>query len=58
MYVQSSHFIEQEGGDAARKVTFYGQEKKYDGRNCGFLDFHLDEHKLAIGRTKICHQPQ
>jgi type I restriction enzyme M protein len=25
MFVQSSHFIEHEGGDAARRVVFYGQ---------------------------------
>jgi type I restriction enzyme M protein len=27
MFVQSSHFIERQGEDASRKVTFYGQEK-------------------------------
>lgn len=27
MFVQSSHFIEQEGEDTAKKVVFYGQEK-------------------------------
>ncbi len=27
MFVQSSHFIEHEGGDTAKKVVFYGQEK-------------------------------
>jgi len=30
MFVQSSHFIEQEGGDTAKKVVFYGQEKNGD----------------------------
>ena len=30
MFVQSSHFIEQEGGDTAKKVVFYGQEKNRD----------------------------
>lgn len=30
MFVQSSHFIEHEGGDTARKVVFYGQEKNRD----------------------------
>jgi type I restriction enzyme M protein len=30
MFVQSSHFIEQEGGDAAKRVIFYGQEKNRD----------------------------
>lgn len=27
MFVQSSHFIEHEGEDTAKKVVFYGQEK-------------------------------
>ena len=27
MFVQSSHFIEDEGGDTMRRVTFYGHEK-------------------------------
>src|SRR6266852_8569489 len=27
MFVQTSHFIEHEGGDTAKKVVFYGQEK-------------------------------
>jgi type I restriction enzyme M protein len=30
MFVQSSHFIEHEGGDTAKKVVFYGQEKNPD----------------------------
>ncbi|HKV96596.1 MAG TPA: N-6 DNA methylase [Gammaproteobacteria bacterium] len=30
MFVQSSHFIEQAGGDTAKKVVFYGQEKNRD----------------------------
>jgi type I restriction enzyme M protein len=30
MFVQSSHFIEQEGEDTAKKVVFYGQEKNPD----------------------------
>jgi len=30
MFVQSSHFIEEDGEDTARKVTFYGQEKNGD----------------------------
>ena len=30
MFVQSSHFIEHEGGDTAKKVVFYGQEKNRD----------------------------
>ena len=27
MFVQSSHFIEDEGLDTARRVSFFGQEK-------------------------------
>jgi len=30
MFVQSSHFIEQEGLDTAKRVSFYGQEKNRD----------------------------
>jgi len=30
MFVQSSHFIEHEGEDTAKKVVFYGQEKNRD----------------------------
>jgi len=30
MFVQSSHFIEHEGGDTARRVVFYGHEKNRD----------------------------
>ena len=29
-FVQSSHFIEQEGSDTAKRVVFYGQEKNRD----------------------------
>ncbi len=61
MYVQSSHFIEQEGGDAARKVTFYGQEKNRDtiriakmnlavhgleGKIAEAITYYQDEHTL------------
>jgi type I restriction enzyme M protein len=61
MYVQSSHFIEQEGGDAARKVTFYGQEKNRDtiriakmnlavhgleGKIAESITYYQDEHTL------------
>ncbi len=30
MFVQSSHFIEQEGEDSSKRVVFYGQEKNGD----------------------------
>jgi type I restriction enzyme M protein len=37
MFVQSSHFIEHEGGDTARRVVFYGQEKNHDTINLRLL---------------------
>jgi len=62
MFVQSSHFIEQEGGDTAKKVTFYGQEKNQDtihialmnlavhgleGKIAEAITYYQDEHTLA-----------
>ncbi len=62
MFVQSSHFIEQEGGDAARKVVFYGQEKNRDtiriakmnlavhgleGKIAEAITYYQDEHTLV-----------
>ncbi|RJQ50841.1 MAG: SAM-dependent DNA methyltransferase [Desulfobacteraceae bacterium] len=62
MFVQSSHFIEQEGGDTARKVVFYGQEKNrdtiriakmnlavhgLDGKIAEAITYYQDEHNLA-----------
>jgi type I restriction enzyme M protein len=41
MFVQSSHFIEHEGGDTAKKVVFYGQEKNRD-------TIHLAKMNLAV----------
>lgn len=64
MFVQSSHFIEHAGGDTARKVVFYGQEKNRDtiriakmnlavhgleGRIAEAITYYQDEHSL-IGR--------
>jgi len=61
MFVQSSHFIEHEGGDAAKKVTFYGQEKNRDtiriakmnlavhgleGKIAEAITYYQDEHTL------------
>ena len=61
MFVQTSHFIEQEGGDAARKVVFYGQEKNRDtiriakmnlavhgleGKIAEAITYYQDEHTL------------
>jgi type I restriction enzyme M protein len=62
MFVQSSHFIEHEGGDTARKVVFYGQEKNRDtiriatmnlavhgleGKIVDAITYYQDEHSLA-----------
>jgi type I restriction enzyme M protein len=64
MFVQSSHFIEQEGGDTAQKVVFYGQEKNPDtiriaqmnlavhgleGKIADAITYYQDEHNL-LGR--------
>ncbi|MDP9177066.1 MAG: type I restriction-modification system subunit M [Gemmatimonadota bacterium] len=62
MFVQSSHFIEHEGGDTAKKVVFYGQEKNgdtiriakmnlavhgLDGKIADAITYYQDEHNLA-----------
>ncbi len=62
MFVQSSHFIEQEGGDTTRKVVFYGQEKNRDtiriakmnlavhgleGKIAEAITYYQDEHNLG-----------
>jgi type I restriction enzyme M protein len=64
MFVQSSHFIEHEGGDTAKKVVFYGQEKNPDtiaiakmnlavhgleGKIAEAITYYQDEHSL-LGR--------
>jgi type I restriction enzyme M protein len=62
MFVQSSHFIEHEGGDTARKVVFYGQEKNpttiriaqmnlavhgLEGKIADAITYYQDQHNLA-----------
>jgi len=62
MFVQSSHFIENDGGDTAKKVVFYGQEKNRDtiriakmnlavhgleGKIAEAITYYQDEHTLA-----------
>lgn len=62
MFVQSSHFIGHEGGDTAKKVVFYGQEKNRDtiriakmnlavhgleGKIAEAITYYQDEHSLA-----------
>ena len=62
MFVQPSHFIEHEGGDTAKKVVFYGQEKNRDtiriakmnlavhgleGKIAEAITYYQDEHTLV-----------
>ena len=62
MFVQTSHFIEHEGGDTAGKVVFYGQEKNLatiriakmnlavhglEGKIAEAITYYQDEHNLA-----------
>src|SRR5712692_5722920 len=62
MFVQSSHFIEHEGGDTARRVVFYGQEKNretihiakmnlavygLEGKIAEAITYYQDEHTLV-----------
>ena len=62
MFVQSSHFIEHAGGDTAKKVVFYGQEKNRDtiriakmnlavhgleGKIAEAITYYQDEHTLV-----------
>lgn len=62
MFVQSSHFIEHEGGDTAKKVVFFGQEKNRDtiriakmnlavhgleGKIAEAITYYQDEYNLA-----------
>jgi type I restriction enzyme M protein len=62
MFVQSSHFIEHEGGDTAKRVVFYGQEKNRDtiriakmnlavhgleGKIAEAITYYQDDHNLA-----------
>lgn len=65
MFVQSSHFIEQEGFEPMKRVTFYGQEKTpttirlakmnlavhgLEGDIQEANTFYQDEHRLSDGR--------
>jgi type I restriction enzyme M protein len=62
MFVQSSHFIEHEGGDTAKRAVFYGQEKNRDtiriakmnlavhgleGKIAEAITYYQDEHTLV-----------
>ena len=70
MFVQSSHFIEQEGQDTMKRVTFYGQEKTpstirlakmnlavhgLEGDIRAANTFYEDEHRLPDGRPLWGH---
>ncbi len=46
MFVQSSHFIEHEGGDTAKKVAFYGQEKERNRDTIRIVKMNLAVHGL------------
>jgi type I restriction enzyme M protein len=72
MFVQTSHFIEHEGGDTARKVVFYGQEKNPDTINIAKMNlavhgltgeikeaitYYQDEHNLVGGADFVMANP-
>jgi type I restriction enzyme M protein len=70
MFVQSSHFIEQEGQDTMKRVTFYGQEKTATTIRLAKMNlavhglegdireantFYQDEHRLPDGKPLWGH---
>src|SRR5881398_1428873 len=72
MFVQSSHFIEHAGGDTARKVVFYGQEKNPDtihialmnlavhgltGEIAEAITYYEDKHNLVGGADFVMANP-
>jgi type I restriction enzyme M protein len=72
MFVQSSHFIEQAGGDTAKKVVFYGQEKNPDtihialmnlavhgltGEIAEAITYYEDKHDLVGGADFVMANP-
>jgi type I restriction enzyme M protein len=72
MFVQSSHFIEEEGEDTTRRVTFYGQEKNpdtirlakmnlavhgLDGRIAEAITYYNDAHTLVGGCDFVMANP-
>lgn len=72
MFVQSSHFIEHEGGDTAKKVVFYGQEKNPDtiriakmnlavhgltGEIGEAITYYEDQHNLVGGADFVMANP-
>jgi type I restriction enzyme M protein len=72
MFVQSSHFIEHAGGDTAKKVVFYGQEKNPDtihlalmnlavhgltGEIAEAITYYEDKHNLVGGADFVMANP-
>lgn len=72
MFVQTSHFIEHEGGDTAKKVVFFGQEKNPDtiriakmnlavhgltGEIAEAITYYEDQHNLVGGADFVMANP-
>ncbi len=72
MFVQSSHFIEDQGGDTAKKVVFYGQEKNRETINIALMNlavhgltgeiaeaitYYEDKHNLVGGADFVMANP-
>jgi type I restriction enzyme M protein len=59
MFVQSSHFIEHEGGDTAKKVVFYGHEKDRDTTRLAIMNLavHGLEGKIASEANTYYEDP-
>jgi type I restriction enzyme M protein len=72
MFVQTSHFIEHAGGDTAKKVVFYGQEKNPDtihialmnlavhgltGEIAEAITYYEDKHGLVGGADFVMANP-
>lgn len=72
MFVQTNHFIEHAGGDTAKKVVFYGQEKNpvtiniakmnlavhgLTGEIKDAITYYQDEHNLAGGADFVMASP-
>ena len=72
MFVQTSHFIEHAGGDTAKKVVFYGQEKNPDtihiavmnlavhgltGEIAEAITYYEDKHSLVGGADFVMANP-
>src|SRR5207249_11521532 len=51
MFVQSSHFIEQEGVDTAKKEDFYGQEKHRDTISIAIMNYAVHDLEMKIAEA-------